>query len=332
MPVHAARPRAPEGMNFLAIVIALALEQWRTFRWRGGVQRAFIRYARVLEQRFNAGTAQQGTIAAALALVPPVAIAAAGYWALEVLHPLLGLVWNVFILYLLVGFRHFSHAFSAIADALKAGDVIAAPAPCCLARHRGQRGDRGGDPETGDRAGAGRFVPARLRNAVLVSRLARTRGRRALSPDRAARRALARRCRHTDGSRARPIRPAGGEAAVLARLGAGSAHRSDLRHRWRFRGRDLLLANAGQGMALAARRNPARQRRGCARRADRRGGDRADGRARIPPRVGPGRGRGRGHDAERGGARVARVTGLARRAAAIDSRVLGAVGSASDCL
>ena len=54
------------------------------------------------------------------------AIAAAGYWALEILHPLLALVWNVFILYLLVGFRHFSHAFSAIADALKAGDVIAA--------------------------------------------------------------------------------------------------------------------------------------------------------------------------------------------------------------
>src|SRR6266536_6476548 len=113
-------------MNFLAIVIALALEQWRTFRWRGGVQRAFVRYARVLEQRFNAGTAQQGAIAAALALVPPVAIAAAGYWALEALHPALAFVWNVFIIYLLVGFRHFSHAFSAIADALKAGDVIAA--------------------------------------------------------------------------------------------------------------------------------------------------------------------------------------------------------------
>src|SRR5437867_4465297 len=70
--------------------------------------------------------ALEGALAAALALVPPVAIAAAGYWALEVLPPLLALVWNVFFLYLLVGFRHFSHAFSAIADALKAGDVIAA--------------------------------------------------------------------------------------------------------------------------------------------------------------------------------------------------------------
>ena len=49
-----------------------------------------------------------------------------GYWALDQISPLLGLAWNVLILYLLVGFRHFSHAFSAIVDALKAGDAIAA--------------------------------------------------------------------------------------------------------------------------------------------------------------------------------------------------------------
>lgn len=113
-------------MNFLAIVVALALEQWRTFRWRGGLQRAFIRYARVLEQRFNAGSAQQGAIATALALLPPVAVAAAGYWVLEAVHPFLALVWDVFILYMLVGFRHFSHAFSGIAEALKGGDAIGA--------------------------------------------------------------------------------------------------------------------------------------------------------------------------------------------------------------
>jgi adenosylcobinamide-phosphate synthase len=113
-------------MNFLAIVVALALEQWRTIRWRGGLQHAFVRYGRALERRFNAGAAQQGVVAAALALVPPVAIAVAGYWALNQLHPLASLLWNIAILYLLVGFRHFSHAFSAIAEALGAGDAIAA--------------------------------------------------------------------------------------------------------------------------------------------------------------------------------------------------------------
>jgi adenosylcobinamide-phosphate synthase len=113
-------------MNFLAIIVALALEQWRSFGWRGALQRAFVRYGRALERRFNAGTAQQGAIAALLALLPPVAIAAAGYWILDQLHPLLALVWNVTILYVLVGFRHFSHAFSAIVEALRAGDAIAA--------------------------------------------------------------------------------------------------------------------------------------------------------------------------------------------------------------
>jgi adenosylcobinamide-phosphate synthase len=113
-------------MNLLAIVMALALEQWRTFRWRGSLQRAFVRYARALEQRFNASAARQGAIAAALALLPPVAITAIVYGLLEAAHPSLALLWNVAVLYVLVGFRHFSHAFGAISDALKSGDAIAA--------------------------------------------------------------------------------------------------------------------------------------------------------------------------------------------------------------
>jgi adenosylcobinamide-phosphate synthase len=113
-------------MNFLAVIAALGLEQWRAFGWRGGTQRAFVRYARTLEQRFNGGKAEQGAIAAALALVPPVALASALYFALERVHPVLGLVWNVVVLYVLVGFRHFSHAFTAVADALKADDAVSA--------------------------------------------------------------------------------------------------------------------------------------------------------------------------------------------------------------
>jgi adenosylcobinamide-phosphate synthase len=113
-------------MNLIAIVLALALEQWRAFRWRSGFVQLFRRYARTLERRFNAGTAQQGAIAGVLALAPTVVLAAAVYWGLDQINGLLGLIWNVAILYLLVGFRHFSHAFTAIGEALKAGDVIAA--------------------------------------------------------------------------------------------------------------------------------------------------------------------------------------------------------------
>ena len=113
-------------MNLIAVVLALALEQWRAFRWRAGFVQLFRRYARTLERRFNAGAAQQGVIAGTLALAPPVVIAAVGYWGLDELNALLGLAWNVAILYLLVGFRHFSHAFTSIGEALKAGDAIAA--------------------------------------------------------------------------------------------------------------------------------------------------------------------------------------------------------------
>ena len=122
-------------MNVIAIVVALGIEQWRTFRWRSALQQVFIRYARWLEHRFNGGSAQQGAIAVMLALAPPILVAACGFWALDRLSPLLGLAWNVLILYLLVGFRHFSHAFSAIVEALKAGDAIAARR--CLVAWRG---------------------------------------------------------------------------------------------------------------------------------------------------------------------------------------------------
>ena len=113
-------------MNFVAIVAALALEQWRAFQWRGAFQRAFVRYAHTLERRFNAGTAQQGAIAAVLALLPALALGTGIYLALATVHPLLALAWDVAILYLLVGFRHFSHAFSAIAEVLRSGDALTA--------------------------------------------------------------------------------------------------------------------------------------------------------------------------------------------------------------
>ncbi len=113
-------------MNLIAILIALGLEQWRAFRWRIGAQRLFARYARFLERRFNAGTEEQGRLTALLAMGPPVVIAVAVYWALDAVHPALGLIWNVCIVYLLVGFRQFSHAFTAIGTALRTGDAITA--------------------------------------------------------------------------------------------------------------------------------------------------------------------------------------------------------------
>ena len=176
-------------MNFLAILAVLGLEQWRAFRWRAAVERAFIRLARGIERRFNGGTREQGMLGMALALLP-VTLAAAGlFWLFSTLHPALGLVWNVVVLYLLLGFRRFSHAYADVAAALRAGDIDAARRALFAWRggmtartvERGSRAPR-------HRARLARFVPPGIRDPVLVHRAARAGRRGALSRGRAPRR------------------------------------------------------------------------------------------------------------------------------------------------
>ena len=113
-------------MNFIAIVAALAFEQWRGLRWRGSLLQLFRRYARTLEHRLNAGAAQQGAIAAALALGPPVLLAGVVYLVLMQVSPLLGTLWSALVLLLVMGFRSFSAAFAGVTDALKSDDAITA--------------------------------------------------------------------------------------------------------------------------------------------------------------------------------------------------------------
>lgn len=113
-------------MNLLAILAALGLEQWRAFAWRVAVEHAFVGYARRLERQLNGGTPGQGVVATVLALLPPVLLAWLLWWAANEVHPLLGLVFNALVLYLLMGFRRFSHALSVIIQAFKDGDIAAA--------------------------------------------------------------------------------------------------------------------------------------------------------------------------------------------------------------
>ena len=77
-------------MNFLAILIALGAEQWRTFGWRDAIARSFVRYARDLERKLNGGRPEQALLATVAAVVPPVLVALAVYYAVRGIHPLLG--------------------------------------------------------------------------------------------------------------------------------------------------------------------------------------------------------------------------------------------------
>jgi len=113
-------------MTLLAIVVALALEQWRAFEWRARVDRAYVAYVRGIEQRLNGGTLGQGVVATAIAIVPPVLVAWLAGWIANRIHPAAGLAVDIAVLYLLMGFRRFSHAVSTIIVALKGGDIVAA--------------------------------------------------------------------------------------------------------------------------------------------------------------------------------------------------------------
>jgi adenosylcobinamide-phosphate synthase len=113
-------------MSFLAVLIALALEQWRPLVDRRAVFAPVAAYAGTLERRFDAGEAQQGAIAWTLAVAPIVAASWALHAALAAVHPALGLAFNVAVLYVTMGFRQHSHYFTDIHRALKEGDTDAA--------------------------------------------------------------------------------------------------------------------------------------------------------------------------------------------------------------
>lgn len=108
-------------MILLSLIAALALEQIRPLGNRNRVWLLFIRYANHLERNFNAGSERHGLVAWLVAIVPPVVLALAVYYGLHALSPALALAWNVFVLYLTMGFRHFSSAFSEISLALNEG-------------------------------------------------------------------------------------------------------------------------------------------------------------------------------------------------------------------
>ena len=110
-------------MTFLSLLATLLIEQVYPLNPHCVVYRVFARYANDLGRRFNAGERRQGTIAWLLGVVPWVLLAVLVFYLLSGISPLLGWAWNVAVLYVAMGFRQFSHGFTAIAEALRAGDL-----------------------------------------------------------------------------------------------------------------------------------------------------------------------------------------------------------------
>lgn len=108
-------------MKFLALLVALLIEQARPLRQGNRLYLAFTRYAMKLERHFNGGQYRHGVVAWGLAVVPAVLIALAVSLLLSKLSPALSALWSVAVLYVTMGFRQFSHYFTEMIRALQEG-------------------------------------------------------------------------------------------------------------------------------------------------------------------------------------------------------------------
>ena len=132
-------------MKFLALLVALLIEQMRPLREGNPVYAGYERYATMLERQLNAGQHHHGVIAWLLAVGPLALVTVAVYYALHAGSPLLAWAWSIGVLYLTMGFRQFSHYFTEILHALREPDLT--KARTCLARWQGTPTDEFTPPE-----------------------------------------------------------------------------------------------------------------------------------------------------------------------------------------
>ncbi len=114
-------------MTFLSILCALLIEQLKPLRADNLIYAEIKGFATRMEGWFNAGHARHGRhgwLLMMAALMLPTALI---YGVL--IHfklPLVAFAWNILIVYLTLGFRHYSHYFTSIQIALNAGDEATA--------------------------------------------------------------------------------------------------------------------------------------------------------------------------------------------------------------
>lgn len=132
---HAAKPvpfpggltRLPDrydgSMSFISILFALLLEQAKPLAQVNPVHNTVRNWVHWVMRNLDAGKPQHAWLAWGFSVLVPSALVCAVHWLLVwTLGWVAAVVWNVAILYATLGFRQFSHHFTAIRDALHAGD------------------------------------------------------------------------------------------------------------------------------------------------------------------------------------------------------------------
>jgi adenosylcobinamide-phosphate synthase len=110
-------------MSFVAILIALLLEQARPVGRGNAVHVGLRAWVSWCGHTFDAGKAHHAWLAWTFAVVLPSSGVLLVYWVLASMAGWpFAVLWNIAVLYFSLGFRQFSHHFTDIRDALEAGD------------------------------------------------------------------------------------------------------------------------------------------------------------------------------------------------------------------
>jgi adenosylcobinamide-phosphate synthase len=114
-------------MTFLSILCALLIEQLKPLRADNPIYAAVKQLAARMEASFNAGQERHGRLAWILTMLCLMVPTALIYWLCVARIGLIAaLAWNILIVYLTLGFRHYSHYFTSIQLALNSGDETTA--------------------------------------------------------------------------------------------------------------------------------------------------------------------------------------------------------------
>lgn len=113
-------------MGFIALIFTLLIEQGRPLSAGNPVHRAALGVADLVRSSTDAGERRYGTLGWLVIVVGALLVTVLLERLAAAVHPIAIFVVHVAVLYLTIGFRQFSHAFTEIQVALAADDPIGA--------------------------------------------------------------------------------------------------------------------------------------------------------------------------------------------------------------
>ncbi len=108
-------------MSFFAVLFALLAEQLKPLSNLNPIHHALAAWVRWAGRNFDAGADVHARVVWVITVLAPASLVAVSYVFIDRYSTVLALCFDVLVLYFTLGFRQFSHHFTAIRDALEQG-------------------------------------------------------------------------------------------------------------------------------------------------------------------------------------------------------------------